>query len=354
MTGAYLEVDETVLQRNIAAIQQHVAPAELMCVVKDDAYGLGLAAVVRAAQQQGVDWIGTYDVATALHTRTAAGEQVRIFAWATSTSTEVEGALRSRIDLGVGSADYLRTVIRVAETIRVSARVHLKIDTGLHRNGFSPEQWTDAVAQAMQAERRGVVQLVGVWSHLSEADDSADDASQLIFQSAVAEAQRAGAAIEHTHLTASAASWLRPELRGNLVRMGGYCYGVRSTDGPDIEGIVPAASLCAPVVAIADDTVTVAIGYLDGIPHTLAGRVNAGTPGGGQPVLAIDATTTTIQRWPHAHIGDRVVIYGPGTQGEPSPTTAAETIGTVGEEMMTRISPLLPRRYVVQQHPEPA
>ncbi len=332
------------LVANLDALRAHTSPAEPMLVVKDDAYGLGAQWAAETAMHAGVSWIGTYDVGTALALRETLGTVPRLFAWATSADDEVAQAIRADIDLGVGSMDYLERVIAAAERLGRSVRVHLKVDTGLHRNGIAPAEWAEAVRRTLGAERVGSVRLVGVWSHLAEASDAEDDAAQALFHIAVREAEELGARLEHTHLTASAATWERPELRGSLVRVGAFCYGVRSADGPEIAELAPVASLTAPVVAIDGDEVTVGIGSLDGLPSSLSGRVTVGTPAGARALLSIGLTSTRIASWTGAAIGDEVVLFGPGRVGESSPTTLAETIGTVGEEILTRLAPGIQRR----------
>lgn len=337
MTRPELRLDASALRSNIAAVQRRIAPSELMIVVKDDAYGHGLSWVVETAVSAGVSWIGSFDVRSAIDVRRVAGGATRIFAWATSTDAEVDDALLHDVDLGVGTADYLTRVIARAAALDVRARVHLKIDTGLHRNGILPEDWASAVAHAREAEAAGELELVGVWSHIAEASDAEDDDAQAVFLEAVRVTGESGPLPELLHLTASAASWWRPELRGTVSRIGAFCYGVRSAEGPELDGIRPVATLIAPVVDVVDDDVIVGIGSFDGVPSTLAG-IEVGTPAGRRELRAIGATQSTVAGWPGVAVGDTVRIFGAGDLGEASATTLAERIDTVGEEILTRLT----------------
>lgn len=337
MIRAELHLDVGAFRANVAAVRERIAPSDLMLVVKDDAYGHGLSWVVETAVEMGVPWIGAFDIPTAVAARRIGGGGPRVFAWATSTDGEVDDALLHDIDLGVGSAEYLARVIARASAMGVRARVHLKIDTGLHRNGILPEDWADAVATARAAERAGTVHLVGVWSHIAEASDAEDDDAQSVFLEAVRATGDSGAVPNLLHLTASAASWWRPELRGSVSRIGAFCYGVRSADGPELEGIRPVATLVAPVVRIDGDGAVIAIGSFDGLPSTLAGAP-VGTPAGARSVRAIRPTETVVEGWPGASIGDLVRVFGTGEQGEVSATTLGERIDTVGEEILTRLT----------------
>lgn len=343
MTGPLLEISRGAFRRNIAAVQRRLSPSELLLVMKDDAYGLGIDWAVREASAAGVAWFGGYDIATALRIRALTDQ--RVYAWATSPRPEIAQAIAADIDLGVGSAAYLDDVIAEADAAGARVRVHLKIDTGLHRNGFRPEQWHDAVAAAMAAERRGSVVVSGVWSHLSEASDAEDNAAQRVFLDAVAQLVDAGGEPEVLHLTASAAAWWRPELRGSLSRIGAFCYGIRSADGPPLDGLRLIARLSAAVEQVDADAVCVGMGAFHGLPSTLSGAQVA-TPGGLRRIVDISGTAMTVERWEGATVGQRVVLFGPGADGEPDATALAEHVDTVGEEIITRLTPAV-RRLVV-------
>ena len=97
---------------------------------------------------------------------------------------------------------------------------------------------------------------------------------------------------------------------------------------------------------VGDSAVAVSYGYLDGLPSTLAGRMSVGTPAGPRLVREIGPATMLSDPWPGAAVEDEVYLFGPGTRGESSVTTLAEAIGTVGEEIIVRVSPLVPRIYI--------
>lgn len=333
-----LRISRSQLVHNIAAVRKHLTPSALMLVMKDDAYGHGVETVVDAALvQPAVTRFGGYDVETSLRIRSRAGSGSRVFAWAISRDDEIRRALREGIELGVGTSPYLERVIAQAAAEKRPARVHLKIDTGLRRNGIRAEEWPDFVAHAVRAQRAGVISIVGVWSHLAEASDEEDDISASEFAQAVAVVRAAGADPAELHLTASAASWWRPELRGTVCRVGAFCYGIRSADGPEIPGIRPIATLEARVMSVENDVARIGVGGLHGLPTTLSGAPVA-TPFGPRKILRIDAVTSTVCGWDGMRVGDQVRLFGPGDYGEVDATTLAERIGTVGEEILTRLT----------------
>jgi alanine racemase len=340
MSTPVLEISRAAFRANIAAVRARLDGSQLMLVMKDDAYGHGIEWAVAEAEAGGVSWFGSYDVPTALRIRAVTAQ--RVYAWAPSTGSEIDAAIGAGVELGVGSMEYLHAVIAAAERLGARVAVHLKIDTGLHRNGFRPEAWADAVAVARDAEARGSIRIVGVWSHLAEASDEEDDAAQEVFLDAVRILQNAGGEPEVLHLTASAAAWWRPELRGTLSRIGAFCYGIRSAEGPQLEGLSLISRLVATVDAMEGELVRIGVGAFHGLPSILRGAEVA-TPAGLRTIVRIDGDSTLVEGWPGAQEGDRVVVFGPGADGESDATALAERIDTVGEEILTRLTPAVRR-----------
>uniref|UniRef100_UPI000FD9020C alanine racemase n=1 Tax=Microbacterium sp. CPCC 204701 TaxID=2493084 RepID=UPI000FD9020C len=275
--NAELRVDLDRFRRNVRAVRARMAPADVLVVVKDDAYALGVEPIVEAALEAGATWFGALDAASALRAAQVAGDRARVFAWQTLGVDETEESLEAGLELGVGDAAYLERVAAAAARRNVPAAVHLKIDTGLHRNGVRPEQWPAVVARAVELERTGRIRVAGIWSHIAEASDAEDDASRAAFDAAVEHAQGAGLDPGVRHLAASAAAWHRPEFRYDLVRVGAFCYGIRSADGPELDGLAPVATLVARVVRVAERRATVGIGAVDGVLSTLVGRARVAT-----------------------------------------------------------------------------
>ncbi|WP_091233849.1 alanine racemase [Microbacterium sp. 3J1] len=345
MSRPELRLSSRRLAWNIAAVRDRIAPSELMMVLKDDAYGHGLTWAVETGVAAGIGWFGSYDVRSGVEIRRILGGHGRIFAWVTSTDDEIDAALRHDVDLGVGSAEYLARIVARARARGARARIHLKIDTGLHRNGLLPEEWDEALTVVRAAEADGAVELVGIWSHLAEASDAEDDDARRVFMDAVERSGTTGRVPEALHLTASAASWWRPELRGSVSRIGAFCYGIRSAEGPELEGIAPVAELVATVTAVHGDEATLALGSFDGLPSTLAG-MTVGTPGGRRDLIRMGDVTSVVAGWPGMAVGDPVRVFGGGDHGESSATTLAERIDTVGEEILTRLTARV-RRVIV-------
>ncbi|SFS05140.1 alanine racemase [Microbacterium sp. cf046] len=344
MNGPRLHIDLDEFASNLDVVRARVAPAGLMLVVKDDAYGHGLDRIVRRATREGVDWFGAFDVAEALRTRAAAGPGSRVFSWLTVGAEEIRAAIDADIDLGVGDAGFLEDIGAGARAAGRPARVHLKIDTGLHRNGIRPEDWATVVGRARELQDEGLILVVGAWSHIAEASDQDDDDARAVFEDAVVLAEAAGFDLEVRHLSASAASFARAEFRYDLVRVGAFCYGIRSAGGvPEAElGIRAIASLQAPVTHVGDHAVTLGVGFLHGVPSSLGRHGALRVDRKSVQITSVGEQHTLVASFGPASVGDDVAFFGPDGA---SATDLAEKIGTVGEEILVRISPLVPRTY---------
>jgi len=344
-----LVVDLRAFDSNVAALRARVAPAQFMLVVKNDAYGHGLEPIVTRALAAGVEWVGCLDLGTALAVRDFAGDSPRLFAWLLSPDEDLAAAIRARVDLGVGSAVVLEAVAAAAAALELVPRVHLKIDTGLNRNGVRREAWPEFVARAAVLEAEGRLVVEGVWSHISEASDAEDDLARARFDEAVDEARAAGLRPRLQHLAASAAGTLRPEFDYDLVRIGAFGFGVAPAGGPYAGelGITPIASLRAPIDAVEGGQAFVAVGAWHGLPSSAAGRVTVAVRGAARPVIRIDAEHLVIAATDAAlEVGEEAVVFGDGSEHSITSTKWAETIGTIGEELHTRLDARIPREYV--------
>jgi alanine racemase len=340
---ARLDVDLDLFAGNLRTVRETIAPAEHMLVVKDDAYGHGLVPIVAAAWAQGVRWFGAFDIPTGLAVRDEAPE-ARVFSWLVGSVDDACAAVDADLDLGVGDVALLEDVAIAAGEVGRPARVHLKIDTGLHRNGIRPEEWDAAVVRAAELEQAASIVVEGIWSHIAEASDAEDDAARAAFDDAMRRAERASLTPRLRHLSASAASFARPEFRYDLARVGAFAYGIRPAGGPgeDELGILPIAALRADVQAVVDGRAVLGYGALDGFPSSLAGRTQVGTPAGVRDIVSVDLDTITVEGWTDAAPGQTATVWGGDA---PSATDHAERIGSIGEELAVRLSPLVPRVY---------
>lgn len=345
-------IDIAAYRNNLARLSEALRPAALMAVVKSDAYGHGLLPLARAAVEEGITQIGALDIETGLSLRSAGiPRSVAILAWLHTPDDDFAAAIDAGIDLGVSTVEELRVIATAGASER--ARIHLKIDTGLHRNGADARDWPELVRSAVAAEAAGIVDLYGVWTHISEASDDEDSLAIARFDEAITVAESLGARFSVRHLAASAAGFAREDSRFDLVRMGAFTLGISPGSGVTAAelGLTPVMTLSSQVDSVqrvdGQTVAVVPIGYGDGILGECADRVEVTIRGKRHTVahVHLDRITVPIDDG-DAELGDPVILFGPGTQGEATLQEWADSLGTIGEELVVRLDTRLPRRYL--------
>lgn len=362
-------VDLDAIRRNVAHLSRLVAPAQTMAVVKADAYGHGAEPVARAALAGGASWLGVADLAEAGALRDA-GIRAPLLAWLHDPEAAFGTAIERDVDLGVSSLGQLEAIAAAATSARRRAQVHLKVDTGLSRNGIAPEAWAEAVEAAARHERAGRIAVRGIFSHLANASAEEDAAQLAAFDTALAAASVAGLAPEVRHIASTAGALRRPESRYDLVRFGIGIYGIPpfgdGTTAADL-GLRPAMTLRGRIAAVrrvdagtgvsyghawrAERPTTLALvplGYADGVPRQASGRAEVRLAGGRRRIvgrIAMDQFLVDVGD-DFAAVGDEVVLFGDPATGAPSADDWGDAAGTIGYEIVTRIGPRVPRTYV--------
>ena len=142
-----------------------------MAVVKADGYGHGLVPSARAVLEGGAAWLGVAFLEEATRSCATPGIDAPLLAWLWSPQEDLAPAVAAGVDLGVYDLAELAAVQAAARATGRTARVHLKVDTGLSRGGSRPEAWPELCAAAARTEG---VEAVGVWSHFAFADGGPD------------------------------------------------------------------------------------------------------------------------------------------------------------------------------------
>jgi alanine racemase len=373
---AEVRVDLSAIRDNVAELRSRASGADVMAVVKADGYGHGLVPSAQAAQAGGATWLGTAVLAEALRLR-AARIKGRLMAWLCAPGEHWEDALAAEIDVSANAGWAVEEIAAAARVTGRTARLHLKADTGLGRAGASLDDWPNVVDAALKAQAEGLVNVVGLWSHLAIADEPEhplNEAQLAAFGEAVALAERRGVRPEVRHLGNSAATLALPQAHFDLVRTGLATYGLSPIPQhatPAQLGLRPAMSVRAKLALVkrvpeghgvsyghayvTDKESTLALvpmGYSDGISRHGSG--GAGAPGA--PVLAAGSVRRIAGRVcmdqfvldlgdDQADAGDEVVLFGDGANGEPTAEDWAQACGTISYEIVTRMAPRLPRLY---------
>ena len=374
---AEIVVDLGAIRHNVRRLRELVsedqptgtAPA-LMVVVKADGYGHGMVESARAAREAGAEWLGvaTADEAVALR---AARDTGRILCWLAVPGEDLAPAIAADVDVTAHSVAQLDELVVLARGVERTARVQLKVDTGLSRGGAPRDQWTGLFEAARKAEVAGEIEVVGIWSHFAcsdEPDHPANEAQERAFREALDLAHDAGLTPEVRHLSNSAGALLRPSARFDLVRFGIAAYGL--TPAPDVVtseqlGLQPAMTVRGSVVIakdlepgagvsyghtfVADRPTHVALvpmGYGDGIPRHASSTAAVQVAGERAPVLGRICMDQFVVEAPRAKAGDEIVVFGPGRDGEPTAQDWADWCDTISYEIVTRMGGRQHRRWV--------
>ncbi|MFB9377344.1 alanine racemase [Kineococcus gynurae] len=378
-TGSEVVVDLGAVRDNVAAVRATVGAAEVMAVVKADAYGHGALPAARAALDGGATSLGVATVAEALALR-AGGIEAPVLAWLLIPGDDLTVAVAADVELSVAAPWSLAAVVAAARALGRPARVHLELDTGMSRGGVADPDRPAMLAELSRAVAEGAVRLVGTWAHLASSDVPADPANarQLAaFADAVVELRGAGLDPGRLHHANSAAALLLPGSRFDLVRVGLACWGL--SPAPQLAtstelGLRPAMTLRSRLAHVrrvpagtgvsygltwstprATTLGLVPLGYGDGIPRHASRPSPAGTAGGS--VLVAGARRPVTGRicmdqfvvdlgGEEPEVGSEVVVFGDGHDGAPTAQDWAEAAGTISYEIVTRIAgPRVPRRH---------
>ncbi|MEI2778695.1 MAG: alanine racemase [Tetrasphaera sp.] len=371
--SGYVEIDLDAIRDNVRELRRRAGDAELMAVVKADAYGHGALPSARAALAGGATWLGVAQLAEALHVR-AAGITAPMLTWLYVPGADFDAAILAGIDLGVAAPWALDAIIAAARRRGTSARIHLKVDTGLTRGGALGTGWGELIAAAARAHAERSVEIVGVWSHFAYAD--APDhptvrSQQRVFEDAVAELARAGITDVRRHLANSAATLTNPSAHYDLVRPGLAVYGLSPI--PDLQtsaqlGLREAMRVIARLALVkaapagagvsyghtyhtAYDTTVglVPLGYADGIPRAGTNVGEVLVAGRRLPIagrVCMDQFVLDLGPEASERAGEEVVVIGRAHAGEPTAEDWARATGTISYEIVTRMGPRLPRVYL--------
>lgn len=365
-------VDLGAIAHNTEVLADHSA-REMMAVVKADGFGHGMIPIARTVLAHGATWLGVTSLAEAAHLRDA-GITAPVLSWIHLPDEDFRPAIESDVDLSVSSPEHLVGIAACADRAGRPAAVHLKIDTGLSRNGSPATEWPALVEQARKFEIDGLVVVRGVWSHLASADRIGDPsvAAQLrCYADALALARDAGLDPEWRHMANSAGILAVPSSHFDLTRAGIALYGVEPIAGR-VHGLVPAMTLRSRTVMVkrvaagtgvsyehqyvtGDDSTLalVPLGFADGVPRLLTNRGEV-LCGGRRCRIAgrvamdqfvVDAGDLEV------HIGDDVLLFGDGESGEPTVAEWAVWADTNAHEILTGIGGRVPRRYLEREWP---
>jgi alanine racemase len=371
MSRASAEINLSAITQNFKSIKSRTT-ADVLAVVKADAYGHGLIPVSKALEEAGADWFGTALLEEAINLRKA-GILKPIISWLTPLGEDFKSAIDLDIDLGIPSIDLLDEVIKAASLTGKTARIHLEIDTGMSRGGVLSE-WDQLIKSVLVGVNLKQLKVIGIWSHFARADepDELMNQEQLsLFEEKVNQAKAAGIDAQFIHIANSAALFTNKIAHKNIIRSGIALFGL----SPDIKtigdssslGLKPAMKLKAKLnlvkevkagssvgyggtAVLKSDTKlgVVALGYADGIPRSTNNLAGVFVDKKRAPIIgrvSMDQFVVDLGITSAAKTGDEVIVFGDGSSGEYTIDEWAKAANTINYEIITRIGPRVPRIY---------
>jgi alanine racemase len=371
MSRASAEISLLAIADNLKLIKSKTN-AQVLAVVKADAYGHGLIQVGKAAENAGADWLGTALLEEGITLRNS-GIKIPIISWLTPLGEDFKAAINLDIDLSISSTELLNEIVLAGKAVKKIPRIHVEVDTGMSRGGVG-DDWQLFLAELSKAVAANEINIVGIWSHFARADepDEVMNGEQLtVFEDRIKSAGAAGIKAEFIHIANSASSLTNNGAHKNIIRWGIGLYGL----SPDLNNLgdskslnlKPAMRLKAKLhlvkavkagvsVGYGGTAITksdtklgvVTLGYADGIPRNANNLAGVFVGGKRAPLIgrvSMDQFVVDLGSNSLAKTGDEVIVFGDGTGGEYTADEWAKATGTINYEIVTRIGSRVPRIY---------
>jgi len=367
--GSWVEVDLNRLRGNATAIRTALRGADLIAVVKADAYGHGLAAAAAALAGAGVRRFAVAYVAEAATVRAAAPEAELILVLGAAQAADVPHMLRERIVPVVVSSAHAQELSAAAVAAGARLPVHLKLDTGMGRLGFVCPAELD---QAAAVVRLPGLDAQGVCTHFAmvepERKPTAARGQAEKFRQALPMLDAAAGRRLFRHMSSSRAALLLPDCDQDAVRVGISLYGYGSADPAQRFATVPVLSWKTRVLQVKTvpagfavgyygsyrtpaptDLATLSCGYTDGYQRHLGNKGHVLIGGKRRPVVGrVSMNWISADLGPDSGVraGDEVVLIGEQGGERIWADELAKHCGTIPYEILTGISRQIERRFV--------
>lgn len=284
----YLEVDTGALVNNLHAVEERVsANTRLIAVLKADAYGLGIVPVGKVLWHNGVRHFAVACLDEAFALREALPD-----AWILCMGESIGGALEKAVSAGirltVGSIASGIRVSEAAQNSNTTAYVHFKVDTGLHRIGFAPQEAVDGIEQCAYMAN---IHAEGLYTHLALHNRASDERQHEAFICAKKGLEARNVRVDMVHMCDSIGLIRYPQWQYDAVRVGAMLYGNYPNGYDTPEKIKATVRFAAKITRVFDvkageycgyddeqplardsHIAVIAAGYADGYPRVFSGK----------------------------------------------------------------------------------
>jgi alanine racemase len=345
-----------------------------MVVVKSNAYGHGILEISNLAIEQGINYLGVNSIDEGLLLRKN-NISANIVVLGFPNHSQLKRAIENKLQLTIYDSDTLLLIEKYASQLRIGAKVHLKVETGLNRQGITREMFPSFIS-AFNNTR--MVDLVGVSTHYANIEDTLDYTYALYqrkrFEEWVSLLKRNGITNIIRHTACSAGAIIFPDTHFDMVRIGISTYGLWSSRETRISSLTcglegfnlkPVLSWYSKIAQIKDvakgsyigygcsDFATsdlklaiVPVGYYEGYDRSLSNRGYLFVNGERAPIkgrICMNMTIIDVTNVGNVRIGDRVTLLNGCDKSGLSADYIASLAGTINYEIVTRINEKLPR-----------
>ncbi len=354
------------LRDNVQWIKSQLNPrVSLMAVVKADGYGHGAEPVARTALEAGAQSLGVALVEEGIALRDR-GIRAPILVLGQIPLRQIDDAVQSDLDMVVFDARTFDQAVMAGKKRGKPVRMHIKIDTGMGRIGLKAEDFDEHWLERL---RHPEIMFQGLMTHFANADarDHRGTTRQVSrFLDVIEKCRRGGMDPPWVHAANSAATLRLPGTHFNLVRVGIAMYGLEAYEGMP-SPLKPVLELNSEVVFVKEvgkgfpvgygstyvtpepmKIATVPIGYADGYRRGLSNRASVLIRGRSYPVIgriSMDQLSVGVGLEDELRVGDKVVLIGEQEEQSISADQLAGLLGTIGYEIVTGLSPRIPRVY---------
>jgi alanine racemase len=363
---ARMEIDRSAIRANYRAVKQLLRPeCRIMSVVKADAYGLGLVPVARLLASEGCSLFAVATVAEGAELRLQ-GLEGEILVLGSIPERQVTEILRWDLCATCGDLSLAGALGRAGLEAGRPARLHVKVDTGLGRIGFPPEEALTAVKAIRSMEG---TEISGIYTHFATADESNLDYARWQgerFLEVLRALEEEGIRIPLRHACNSAGILNCPELHLDAVRCGIFLYGLPSGYASRPIGLSPVFEVKSELVAVRELPARHPVGY--GLRYVTRGATRIGVipvgfndgflrgtkypevlvRGARVPVVGsvcMDQMMVDLAGVPGASKGDEVVLIGRQGGEEITAIEYAARIDSIPAQAMTLFSRRVARVY---------
>ena len=367
----WAEVDLDALAYNMRSIREKTGPDKRICaVIKANAYGHGALICAKVLLENGADQFAVAVMNEALELRSAFHDQDILVLGNLPYGTEMT-SVKADLQHTVTSVEKARLLSEAAVELGKTARVHIKVDSGMTRLGFLPDE--EGVREVLEIAKLPNLDLEGIFTHFARADESDKYWAEKQYEKYcwfVDRLAEEGITFRLKHVSNSAAIMEMPQTYNDMVRPGIILYGIYPSgevlpENLDIRPVMTWKTRILHIKTLREDRQisyggrytahkgdvigTLAVGYADGYSRAQSGKAEVIYKGHKLPVvgnICMDQCMIDLTDFPDAQVGDEVILMG--SQGDVSITAddLAERYGTIGYEVVCAVNRRVPRYYI--------